>query len=316
MCQPSAEVHVDCSLKDVTRRDVKGHEAMLSRIDLHTHTIASDGVLTSRDLVQMALDRGLKVLAVTDHDTVAGVQPAIEAARGTALCVLPGVELSALHGTESVHLLGYGFDHTSPFLVKKLRSLSLGSEERARAIVEMLAEAGVPIPWERVAKIGKDTITRPHIARVLVEEGRAVDISDAFARYIGEGCPAYLPSSRMSLEEAANLVAQAGGQVGIAHPLGTHPALDFEAVLPAALAAGITGVEVYHTEHTVAATERLKRFATARDLWWSGGSDFHGPSRPAAVVGGVYVPDEVLKQGPFAGALRAWKRCTNPGVTE
>lgn len=276
---------------------------MGSHIDLHTHTTASDGALSPRALVCAALDRGLEVIAVTDHDTVAGVQPAIDAAAGSSLRVLPGVELSALHGKESIHLLAYGIDHASPFLVKKLRALSLGREERARAIVEMLEDMGAPIPWERVCELGKDTIARPHIARTLVEQGHATDISDAFARFIGEGCPAYLPSGRMSLAEAVDLARQAGGQVAVAHPLGTHPALDFDAVLPAALGAGISGIEVYHTEHSPEATARLRRLATERRLWWSGGSDFHGPSKPAAILGGMDVPAAVLEQGPFAGVL-------------
>lgn len=275
---------------------------MSMRIDLHTHTTASDGALSPAELVRAALAASLDVLAVTDHDTMAGVQPAIDAAAGTPLRVLPGVELSALHGKQSVHLLAYGFDHTSPFLVKKLRALSLGREDRARAIVEMLADMGAPIPWERVTELGKDTIARPHIARTLVEQGHAADVSDAFARFIGEGCPAYLPSGRMSLAEAVDLMRQAGGQVAVAHPLGTHPALDFDAVLPDALAAGITGIEVYHSEHTPEATARLRRLAAEHELWWSGGSDFHGPSKPAALLGGVHVPADVLAQGPFAHA--------------
>jgi predicted metal-dependent phosphoesterase TrpH len=275
----------------------------MSTIDLHTHTQASDGALSAPQLVAAACARGLRVLAVTDHDTVAAVQPAMEAAIGTALRVLPGVELSALQGTQCVHLLGYGIDHRSPFLVKKLRALSSGREERACLIVELLAEMGAPIPWERVAALGKETIARPHIARVLIEQGHAKDIADAFKRFIGEGCPAYLPSGRMSLEEAVDLVLHGGGEVALAHPLGTHPALDFDAVLPAVLAAGITGIEVYHTEHTLEATMRLRQLVGNKHLWWSGGSDFHGPSKPVAVLGGVDVPESVLEQGPFAGLV-------------
>jgi predicted metal-dependent phosphoesterase TrpH len=275
----------------------------MSHIDLHTHTLASDGALSPQQLVAAAGACGLRVLAVTDHDTVAGVQPAIDAAIGTTLCVLPGVELSALHGTQSVHLLGYGIDYTSPFLVKKLRALSTGREERAHLIVELLEEMGAPIPWERVAALGKDTIARPHIAQVLVEQGHAKDVADAFNRFLGDGCPAYLPSSRMSLKEAVDLVRQGGGEVGLAHPLGTHPALDFDAVLPAVLAAGVTGIEVYHTEHTPQATLRLRQLAADKHLWWSGGSDFHGPSKPAAVLGGVDLPENVLEQGPFVGLV-------------
>jgi predicted metal-dependent phosphoesterase TrpH len=277
----------------------------MGRIDLHIHTQASDGALSPQELVHLACQRGLEIIAVTDHDTVAGIQPAIEAAAGTALQVLAGVELSALCGEQNVHLVAYGIDHRSPYLLKKLQALSMGREGRARTIVELLAEMGAPIPWARVAALGKDTIARPHIARVLIEEGHAVDIPDVFARFIGEGCPAYLPSGRMSLKEAVDLVREAGGDVGLAHPLGTDPALDFDAVLPAALAAGVTGIEVYHTEHTLQATARLRRAAADAHLWWSGGSDFHGPSKPAAMLGGVDVPKSVMEQGPFASLTPA-----------
>ncbi|HWE63343.1 MAG TPA: PHP domain-containing protein [Chloroflexota bacterium] len=273
------------------------------RVDLHTHTTASDGALAPCDLVEAAQAQGVTVLAVTDHDTLAGVQPAMAAADGSTLRVLAGVEVSALHDGQSIHLLGYGFDPTSSLLITRLRALSQGREERARTIVALLAEAGAPISWERVAAIGKDTIARPHIARVLVEEGYARDIADAFAQFIGDGCPAYLPSGRMSVKDAVTLVRQAGGQVAVAHPLARHPRLDLDLLLPDLLAAGVTGIEVYHSEHDGAATAYLRRLAAEHGLWWSGGSDFHGPTKPHVVLGGVEVPPEVLEQGPFRSPI-------------
>lgn len=275
---------------------------MPPRVDLHVHTTASDGALSPKELVRAACERGIAVLAVTDHDTIAGVLPAMAAA-GNALRVLPGVELSGLHEGQSIHLLGYGFDPTSRALVTRLRGLSLGREERAQAIVEMLGERGAPIAWERVVAFGKGAIARPHIARALVEAGHARDVADAFSRYIGEDCPAYLPSGCMSVAEAVELVRQAGGQTAVAHPFGAHPSLDLEALLPALLAAGITGVEAYHSEHDARASARARRIAAEHGLWWSGGSDFHGPSKPHVHLGGVDVPPEVLEQGPFPAAL-------------
>lgn len=274
-----------------------------SRIDLHAHTTASDGSAAPAELVQLALEGGLDVLAVTDHDTVAGIAPAREAARGTPLRVLPGIEVSALYGGHSIHLLGYGVDDASPALTTRLRALSLGREERARAIVDALAAADTPIPWARVTALGQGSVGRPHIARVLVEEGHARDVSDAFKRFIGEGCPAYLPSARMGVDEAIGLVRDAGGQVALAHAGLLNPTVDLDALLDALCAAGLTGLEVYHSRHDAATTARLRRVAGERGLWWSGGSDFHGPTKPDAILGGVALPPDVLAQGPFPALL-------------
>jgi predicted metal-dependent phosphoesterase TrpH len=275
------------------------------RFDLHTHTTASDGTLTPAELVRLALDRGLEVLAVTDHDTVAGVAPAIEAAAGTGLRVLPGVELSALYSGGGLHLLGYGFDPAAGGLDVRLRALTMGREERARAILGLLAELGAPLSWDRVAALARGAIGRPHIARALVAAGYARDVSDAFTRFIGEGRPAYLPSGRLSVAEAISLVREAGGEVALAHPLLPAKPLDLARLLPELRDAGLTGIEVYHSDHDAAATARLRRLADSQGLWWTGGSDFHGPSKPDAQLGAVPVPPDVLDQGPFPAALRA-----------
>jgi 3',5'-nucleoside bisphosphate phosphatase len=276
-----------------------------ARSDLHTHTTASDGTLTPAELVRRALEGGLEVLAVTDHDTVAGVAPAIEAAAGTGLRVLPGVELSALYSGGGLHLLGYGFDPAAGGMDVRLRALTMGREERARAILRLLAEVGAPLSWDRVAVLARGAVGRPHIARALVAAGYARDVSDAFARFIGEGRPAYLPSGRLSVAEAISLVREAGGEVALAHPLLPARPLDLARLLPELRDAGLTGIEVYHSEHDAATTARLRRLADSQGLWWTGGSDFHGPSKPDAQLGAVPVPPEVLDQGPFPAALRA-----------
>lgn len=274
------------------------------RIDLHMHTNASDGALSPTQLVEAALERGLDVISVTDHDTLKGVRPAMDAAAGSALRVLPGVELSGLHEGHSLHLVAYGFDADSEVLDVRLRSLSMGREERARLIVDLLAKMGAPIPWERVTELGRNTIARPHIARVLIEEGHARDVPDAFGRFIGDGCPAYLPSARLTVQEAIALVREAGGEVALGHPLIKGRELDVEALLPVLREAGLTGIEVYHSEHDTAATAYLRALAASEGLWWCGGSDFHGPTKPQAPLGGVNVPAEVLEQGPF---VQAWQ---------
>jgi predicted metal-dependent phosphoesterase TrpH len=277
----------------------------VGRIDLHAHSTASDGTLTPAELVRLALERGVEVLAVTDHDTVAGVVPALEAAAGTGLRVLPGVELSALYRGGGLHLLGYGFDPAASGLGVRLRALSMGREERARAILRLLAKLGAPLSWDRVAVLAQGAVGRPHIARALVAAGYARDVSDAFHRFIGEGRPAYLPSGRLCVAEAISLVREAGGEVALAHPLLPARPLDLVRLLPELRDAGLTGIEVYHSEHDAAATARLRRLVDTEGLWWTGGSDFHGPSKPDAQLGAVPVPPDVLDQGPFPAALQA-----------
>ncbi len=272
-------------------------------VDLHAHTTASDGSATPAELVQAALDCGIDLLAVTDHDTVAGFAPTRAAAAGTSLRILPGIEVSSTHEGHTVHILGYGFNPTSEGLTARLSGLTAGREERARIIVTLLEQMGAPIPWDRVAELGKGAIGRPHLARVLVEQGHAKDVADAFARFIGEGCPAYLPSGRITPAEAIALVRSAGGQTALAHSVLLDADVNLDELLDYLQQAGMTGIEVYHTEHKTADRERLLRVAKERGLWWSGGSDFHGPTKPAAILGAVDVPIAVLEQGPFPAAL-------------
>jgi len=272
-------------------------------IDLHTHTTASDGTLTPVDLVGAARAAGVQVMAVTDHDTVAGIAPAREAAAGACPRVLAGVELSAVHEGRGLHLLGYGIDPDDTTLAARLESLATSREERVRTMLERLRWLGVNLSWERVAALARGTVGRPHVARALVEAGYARDIGDAFARYIGSGGPAYLPSARLTVAEAVSMVRDASGAVALAHPLVSLSRRELVDVLPALRAAGLTGLEVYHSEHDAAASRYLREVAEGSGLWWTGGSDFHGPAKQHARLGGVAVPPDVLEQGPFARLL-------------
>lgn len=273
------------------------------RIDLHTHTNCSDGSLPPEQLVSAALGAGLDVIAITDHDTLAALSPAMEAARGTRLRVLPGVEVSALYEGHSLHLLAYGFALPATGLAARLKAITMGREERARAMLERLAALGAPLSWQRLTQIGRGTMARPHIARALVEAGHARDVADAFERWIGTGSPAYIPSGRLPAAQAIAAIREAGGQAALAHPLLPARPLDLATALPVLRAAGLSGIEVYHSEHDAATTARLRMLAAGEGLWWCGGSDYHGPSKPHVRLGGVTMPPEVLEQGPFPAVL-------------
>lgn len=273
----------------------------MAHIDLHAHTTASDGSLSPSELLHAAIDRGVTVLAITDHDTLDGLQEALKivAKESLPLRLVPGIELSALYGGHSVHLLGYDVNPASTKLTARLKLLTAHREERAQAILGLLADMDVHIPWERVLELGESNVGRPHIARVLVEQGHARDVADAFNRFIGEGAPAYLPSGRLEPAEAIRLIRDEGGEVALAHAGLLPEDIDLDKALDDLQRAGMTGLEVYHSEHNAAMTARLRAEAERRGLWWSGGSDFHGPTKPDAILGAVDVPDAVLCQGPF-----------------
>ena len=275
------------------------HAHALHHVDLHTHTTASDGVLSPADLVAAAHAFGLTTIAVTDHDTVAGIAAARQAATGTGLRVLPGVELGARHAETSVHLLGYGIDPASPALIQGLADLARQREARARAMLERLAEAGAPLSWEAVRAGSSSTIGRPHIARALVAAGYAADLQDAFAGLLSTRSPAYIPSAHLSVADVVALVSAAGGAVALAHARRPGTRLDLVRELPALRAAGVRGLEVYHSEHDAATSRALAAFADDEGMWWSGGSDFHGPGKPPKGLGSVAVPPEVLDQPIF-----------------
>jgi hypothetical protein len=268
-------------------------------IDLHTHSTASDGTLSPAELIDIARQSGLTALALTDHDTVDGIEAALGALGESGLTLYAGVELTVRFEGHGLHLLGYGVDHTDRTLRDTLHALAARREQRARQMVESLRGMGLPITWERVRRQARGTVGRPHIGRVLVEDGYARDVNDAFARYIGSSCPAYRPSASLPVEDVVALIEGAGGRVGWAHPYrGKHPP-NVPELLPALLRAGLSGIEIYHPDHDPAMISVLRGLAEHHGLWWSGGSDYHGPARPPGRLGAVRVPDSVLEQGPF-----------------
>lgn len=272
---------------------------MTLRVDLHTHTTASDGSLRPSDLVKQAAAAGIDVLAVTDHDTLGGLEEAEQEAARSGVRVIAGLELSVLHDGRTLHFLCYGFDTESRAL-EQLTAMADSRTARARCIIDALAALGKPVEWTRVRENAAGLIGRPHIAAALVEAGHARDIGDAFDRYLGEGRPAYRDSGRLDAPAAIRLIREAGGEAALAHPLSPRSNLDLDRLLPALLAAGLTGIEVFHPEHDPTATGRLERLAAEEKLWWCGGSDFHGTAKPHIALGSLVLDASVLSQGPFA----------------
>jgi 3',5'-nucleoside bisphosphate phosphatase len=254
---------------------------MTSQVDLHTHSTYSDGLLSPAMLVEEAASRGVRILALTDHDTVAGIGEACVAGERLGVEIIPGVELSAaLPDGGEVHLLGYFIDVDDPTLLAQLAEYARARAERMERMVERLSRIGAPVALERVREIaGQGTVGRPHLGRALVEAGFAEDLSDAFARYIGGGKPAFVPRPRVDPRDAIALVRAAGGVPVLAHPFSTG---GVESVLDRLVPAGLAGMEVDYGEYSPEDREILRQIAARRGLIATGGSDYHGPDRRAA----------------------------------
>lgn len=259
---------------------------MAGRIDLHTHTTASDGSLTPHELVDRALSSGLCAIAITDHDTVDGVSPACARAKDTALTVIPGIELGAEHPGE-LHILGLGIDVGDAALLTILSALREGRRERNRRMADKLISLGIPVSWPEIcAGRHESAIGRAHFARALVQKGVVQDIAQAFDKYIGEGRPAYVPRFRLTPKQAVDLIGCADGLSVLAHPvqLGLdEPSL--YALCRSLRDCGLWGIEAYHPLHDPARTAMYIRFAARLGLAVTGGSDFHGDNKPDIELG-------------------------------
>lgn len=261
------------------------------RVDLHTHSTASDGELPPAELVSLALERGLSTMALTDHDTVAGIDAAMAAARGTSLQVIPGVELSADVPQNEVHVLGYWMDWHSPAFEKMLDQFREGRYGRAEKMVRKLTGLGAPISFERVKEIAGDaSIGRPHVAQALLQAGHVSSVTEAFDKYIGRNGPAYVERFRLTPEDAVALILSAGGVPVLAHPREVT-----EYVLPM-VRAGLLGLEVFYGMYDDATIQSLAYLARQYGLIATGGSDFHGLERMGHMngLGAVHVPPEVV----------------------
>ena len=263
------------------------------RIDLHTHTTASDGLLGPAALVQLARDAGVTVLAVADHDTTAGLGPAAAAAARLGVELIPAVEINTDVDESEIHVLGYYVDHTQGWFQEFLAALRDGRENRAAKMVEKLNALGVPVEYTRVRAIAEGAVGRPHVARALIEVGAVRTTEEAFQKYIGRGGPAYVERMKVTPEDAVRVILRAGGIPVLAHPgWGVRGEL-----LPPLVAAGLEGLEAYYPDHTVAMTARFLELAGRYGLLVTGGTDFHGGDLATGVgIGSQYVPAEVVER--------------------
>jgi len=265
-----------------------------SRGDLHTHSNCSDGRLSPTALVELAVARGVQIMALTDHDSVEGIPEAAAAAsRYHDFTLVPGVEMSTDIPSGEVHMLGYFLDPKDGVLREELASLRDARRDRGYLMVQKLRDMGKDISWERVqALAGDGAVGRPHIARAMLEKGHIDSLQEAFESYIGRNGPAYVERTKMSPVETVSFLSQRGSLPVLAHPRELE---DLEGLLPDLRRAGLVGMEVYYQDYDEPAIERLLSIARKYSLVPTGGSDFHGlGGEHERLPGDIPLPDEAV----------------------
>lgn len=271
-------------------------------IDLHTHSTFSDGSLTPEQLVAEAERVGLTAIALTDHDTTAGLSRFLAAAERSRVRGVSGVEISAEFHPGTLHMLGYFVDPAYAPLEESLRWIREGRELRNAQILEKLQKLGMNITWEEVKSYaGEDIVGRPHFAQALQARGYVKSKDEAFERFLGKGKAAYVDRRRFAPADCIRLIREAGGVAVLAHPftLGLNPE-ETRALIRNLRDAGLEGMEVYYSEHTTDMVKMYETMAGELGLVVTGGSDFHGALAPDILLGrgfgNLAVPDSVLER--------------------
>ncbi len=261
--------------------------------DLHTHTICSDGSFTPEELVNEAVNRDLAAISINDHDTVAGILPAVKSGKELGIEVIPGIELTSEYEGIEIHILGYFIDPENPALTEKLASLREYRVSRIYKIAEKLNGLGVRLKPEDVFDLSVGgTVGRLHIAMAMVKRRLVGSLAEAFQRYIGDRGPAYVSGFRLPPQEAIALIRGSGGIAVLAHPY----LLQRDDLIPLFIANGIRGIEAYYPEHSQGQVNFYLDLAQKNGLLVTGGSDFHGKGKPDIKLGLVRVPYELVEK--------------------
>ena len=261
--------------------------------DLHLHTQFSDGTFTPEELVLRAQNVGLACIALTDHDSVEGCARAAAACAAVRMEFIPGSELTAEHEDTEVHVLGYFLDTHNKVLLEKIGKFQAVRQSRIHEMCAALNKLGIPLKAETVFALANcQSPGRPHVARALVKEKLIGNLDEAFEKYLKKGRPAWIPKTKMSALESVELIHQAGGLAVMAHP-GLNRSDD---IIPDLVDAGLDGIECVHTKHSTVMAERYLEIAEKYDLLVTGGSDCHGFSKKAPLIGTVKLPYEHVER--------------------
>lgn len=271
------------------------HTSPVSLVDLHTHSTASDGVNPPSEVVRLAAERGIRFLALTDHDSTEGLGEALSAASSTGIDLIAGVELGTDVAAGELHMLGYCIDHDQPELQSTLSAFRAARRDRAATIVQRLNTAGIDVTLDEVRGLaGAGAVSRAHVARVLIAHGIARSMDDAFARFLGRGQVGYVPRPRLTPPEAIRLIQGAGGVAVLAHPFTVD---DLARTVSELVAAGLQGIEVYYGSYSESERQALLGLAERYSLIPTGGTDFHGfGEREGRDLGSVFVPVETVER--------------------
>lgn len=269
-------------------------------VDLHVHSTASDGTVNPAELISLARAAGLSAIALTDHDTTAGVPEAAQAAERSGIELIPGIELSTTYGDKEIHVVGLFIDPKNELLSAKTKEFRDCRDRRNEKMVAALQQEGFPITMEQLEQENPDcVITRANIARFLFHHGYIKSVQEAFDKYIGDGCRCYVGRFKISPMEAAALIRQAGGVAILAHPLLYHmSSARLQQLIDDLKAAGLDGIEAIYSTYTPGEERLMKELASKNGLLISGGSDFHGSNKPSIRLGSgkgsLFVPYSVL----------------------
>ncbi len=268
-------------------------------VDLHVHSTKSDGTFTPKALVDYALQKGLAAFALTDHDTIEGLSEALSYAEDKPVEVVPGIEFSTEYEKKDVHVVGLYIRYDAPAFSSKLQSFVDSRIQRNIKMCRNLQNAGIDITFEKLCEENPGAvITRAHYAAYLLNHGYIADRAEAFAKYIGDDCPYYIPREKVTPAQAVDLILQAGGVPILAHPPLYHmEKINLENLVGKLKENGLMGIETLYSSYTAQDERDMFRLAKKYDLLPSGGSDFHGENKPGLDLGcgygKLFVPEEM-----------------------
>ena len=257
-------------------------------VDLHLHTTASDGVMSPSEIVRYAKAKGLQAIAITDHDTIEGLEEGLSEGKRIGIEVIPGIEISAGHSPGSMHLLGFFLDIYHPLLNERLGYLQKARAERNPKIAEKLNQLGIDLTYDEVLKVsGGGQVGRPHFAQVLLDKGYVKSFQEAFERFLKKGAPAYADKFRFTAKEALHFINEARGVAVLAHPntLGMSQYSELENLVLQLVKEGLRGLEVYYPEHSASEVAQYKTLAERYGLLMTGGTDYHGIEKNGLDIG-------------------------------
>ncbi len=276
-------------------RQAQDERRVEGRADLHLHTCHSDGTFAPEELVRRAKALKLSAISITDHDTVDGIAAARAAAAEGELEIIPGVEITVAFRGRELHILGYGLHIEDPAFRKFLDRMQKYRVGRLQAMIDRLREQGVAsLQLEEVLSIsGEGSPGRPHLAQALVEKGAVPTIQRAFDRYLGDDRPCFVKGATLTVSEAVRMIRAAGGAAALAHP---HRLVE-DSWMPELVAAGIQGIEVFHSDHDPAVVRKYRALAEENNLLMTGGSDCHGHRKSKGpLIGSVTIPYEWVER--------------------